>query len=120
MSTIMNMLQRMTAPPPAAEIPPTVETPLAIEIPPAVEIPPSETIQTHGMTSTSRYSIPATGRTFGTKKVDEAITRRKNRERPIFIKEYPFTEELMNVHLPFKFKEPTGDFDGTTDPINHI
>ncbi|KAL2552401.1 hypothetical protein Fot_06020 [Forsythia ovata] len=62
MTTIRNMLQRVTAPPPAAEIPPPVE------------IPPSETMQTQEMTSTSRYSIPAKWKNLLNEKVDEAIT----------------------------------------------
>ncbi|KAL2497762.1 Retrotrans gag domain-containing protein [Abeliophyllum distichum] len=53
-------------------------------------------------------------------KVDEAITRRKNRGRPISIKEDPFTEELMSVPLPLKFKESASDFDGTRNPIDDI
>ncbi|KAL2483345.1 uncharacterized protein Fot_44789 [Forsythia ovata] len=72
------------------------------------------------MTSTSHYSIPTNWENLLNEKVDEAIARRKNRRRSIYIKEDLFTEELMNVPLPLKFKEPTGDFDGTTDLIDHI
>ncbi|KAL2457881.1 Uncharacterized protein Adt_46176 [Abeliophyllum distichum] len=90
------------------------------KIPLVVEIPPSETMQTQEMTSTSRNSIPANWENILNEKVDEAIARRKNRGRPISIKEDSFTEEVMNVALPPKFKEPTGDFDSTTDPIDHL
>ncbi|KAL2491732.1 hypothetical protein Adt_27360 [Abeliophyllum distichum] len=64
MSNIMEMLQRMAAPPrtskvpPAAEVLPVTEAPPTAEISLAVEILQSETIQTHEMTSTSRHSIP--------------------------------------------------------------
>ncbi|KAL2532028.1 Uncharacterized protein Adt_05379 [Abeliophyllum distichum] len=34
--------------------------------------------------------------------------------------EDPFIEDVMFVPLPAKFKEPTGEFDGTGDPIDHI
>ncbi|KAL2544424.1 hypothetical protein Fot_13657 [Forsythia ovata] len=67
MTTIMNMLQRVIAPLPAAEIPP------------AFEIPPYETMQTHEMTSTSCYTIPANWENLLNEKVDKAIARRKNR-----------------------------------------
>ncbi|KAL2501342.1 Uncharacterized protein Fot_35190 [Forsythia ovata] len=126
MSNIMDMLHRMTTPPPIAEIPTTEETQPAAEIPPVAEIPPavevfpSETMQTWKMTSTSRYSIPSNWGSLLNEKIDDAIARRKNRGRPISIKEDLFTKELMNVPLPLKFTEPTGDFDGTTNPINHI
>ncbi|KAL2519804.1 hypothetical protein Fot_23727 [Forsythia ovata] len=106
----MEMLQRMAAQPrtseapPANEVPPTTEVPLAAEIPPAVEIPPSETIQTHEMTSTSRHSIPVNWEIILNDKVEEAIVRRKSRERPISIKEDSFTVDMMNVPLPLKFK----------------
>ncbi|KAL2466740.1 Uncharacterized protein Adt_42591 [Abeliophyllum distichum] len=77
-------------------------------------------MQTQEMTSTSRYSIPANWKNVLNKKVDEAIARRKNRGRPISIKDDLFIEELMNIPLPLKFKEPIDDFDGTNDPIDHI
>ncbi|KAL2486561.1 Uncharacterized protein Adt_31317 [Abeliophyllum distichum] len=111
---MMNILQRVTTPPPTVEILP------AVEIFPAIEIPPSEITQTHEMMSSSCYSIPKNWENLLNEKVDEAIVRRKNRKRPITIKEDPFTEELMSVPLPLKFEEPTGDFDGTTNPIDHI
>ncbi|KAL2497140.1 Uncharacterized protein Adt_22690 [Abeliophyllum distichum] len=53
-------------------------------------------------------------------KVEEAIAWRKSRVRPISIKEDPFKEDVMTAPLPLKFKEPTGEFDGTGDPIDHI
>ncbi|KAL2489546.1 hypothetical protein Fot_42838 [Forsythia ovata] len=95
MSTIIDTLQRMTAPPPTTEIPPTAgipptaevpsvaKIPPTVEIPPAVEIPPSETTQTHEMTSTSRCSIPTNWESILNEKFDEAIARRKNRGQPI-------------------------------------
>ncbi|KAL2537904.1 hypothetical protein Fot_19295 [Forsythia ovata] len=122
----MEMLQRMTTllhtldVPLVVEVPPAAEAPLATEVLPAIEILPSETIQTHKMTSTSRHSIPDNWESILNKKFEAAIARRKRRGRSISIKEDPFTKDVMNVHLPLKFKEPTGDFDGTTNPINHI
>ncbi|KAL2527139.1 Retrotrans gag domain-containing protein [Abeliophyllum distichum] len=116
----------MTVSPPATGIPTTEETEPAVEIPPVAEVPPaievlpSETMQTRKMTSTSRYSIPSNGESLLNEKIDDAIAWRKNRRRPISIKEDSFMEELMNVPLPLKFKKPTGDFDGMTDPIDHI
>ncbi|KAL2533521.1 Uncharacterized protein Adt_06872 [Abeliophyllum distichum] len=126
MSTIMEMLQRMTAPPHTLEVPSTIEVSPATEpqpvvkVPPAVKILPTETIQTHEMTSTCRHSIPVNWKSILSEKVVEAIAQRKSRRRPISIKEDLFTEEVMNVHLPSKFKKLTGDFDDTTDPIDHI
>ncbi|KAL2456264.1 Retrotrans gag domain-containing protein [Abeliophyllum distichum] len=104
------------------EIPQTAEVkiPPVVENPQAVEVSPSETMQTQEMTSTSRNSIPANWENILNEKVDEAITQRKNRRRPISIKGDPFTEEVMNVALLLKSKEPMGDFDGTTDPIDHL
>ncbi|KAL2513264.1 Uncharacterized protein Adt_18864 [Abeliophyllum distichum] len=92
-------------------IPQKKKNPLPTEIPSADEILPSKTMQTHEMTSTSRHSIPANWENILNEKVDEAIARRKNRGRPISIKEDPFIEELMSVPLPSKFKELSGDFD---------
>ncbi|KAL2474572.1 Uncharacterized protein Adt_35308 [Abeliophyllum distichum] len=126
LSTMMEMLSRMASQPHASEAPPTVEVPLAgdallaMEILPAVEVLPSETVQTHDATPTSRHSMPVIWESILNEKVEEAIARRKNRVRPISIKEDPFTEDVMIVPLPPKFKEPTGEFDGTGDPIDHI
>ncbi|KAL2552904.1 uncharacterized protein Fot_06523 [Forsythia ovata] len=126
MSTIMEILQRMTAPSPTSEVPPAIEISLAVEAPPALEVPPAvenlpfETIQTHKMTSTNCHSISVNWESILNEKADKAITRKKSRGRQISIKEDPFIEDVMNVPLPSKFKEPTGDFDGTTDPIDHI
>ncbi|KAL2480585.1 Uncharacterized protein Adt_33551 [Abeliophyllum distichum] len=120
MSTILEMLQRMTDPSRAPEATPAEEALLDAEVPPAVEVPPSENTHMHEMTSTSHHSIPANWESVLNEKVDEAIARRKSKGRPISIKEDPFTKDVMNVPLPLKFKEPTGDFDGTTDPIEHI
>ncbi|KAL2453075.1 Uncharacterized protein Adt_45812 [Abeliophyllum distichum] len=126
LSTMMEMLSRMASQPHASEATPAVEVPLAgdalpaMEIPPAVEVLPSETVQTHDATPTSRHSIPVNWESILNDKVEEAIARRKSRVRPISIKEDPFTEEVMVVPLPPKFKEPTGEFDGTGDPIDHI
>ncbi|KAL2471197.1 hypothetical protein Adt_39333 [Abeliophyllum distichum] len=86
MSTIMEMLQRMTTSFYTPEAPPAEEAPLAAEVPPAVDIPPSEATQTHEMTSTSRHSIPANWESILNEKVEEAITRRNSRVRPISIK----------------------------------
>ncbi|KAL2512244.1 hypothetical protein Adt_17844 [Abeliophyllum distichum] len=117
---MMEMLRRIAGPPhtPAAEAPPTADAPLAVEIPPVVEILPSETVQTYDAKPTSRHSIPVNWESILNDKVEEAIARRKNRVRPISIKEYPFTEDVMTAPLPPKFKEPTGEFDGTGDPID--
>ncbi|KAL2549205.1 uncharacterized protein Fot_10735 [Forsythia ovata] len=126
MSTIIEMLQRITAPnhtsevPSAPETPLTAEPPVTTEVSPAAEIPSSENMQAHETTSTSHYSIPANWESILNEKVDEAIARRKNRGRPISIKEDPFTDDVMSVPLPSKFKEPTRDFVGTIDPIDHI
>ncbi|KAL2519402.1 Retrotrans gag domain-containing protein [Abeliophyllum distichum] len=106
--------------PPAAEAPPVADAPPSCRNPPAVEIPPSETVQMHDATPTSRHSMPVNWESILNDKVEEAISRRKNRVRPISIREDPFTEEVMAVPLPPKFKEPTGEFDGTGDPIDHI
>ncbi|KAL2505524.1 Uncharacterized protein Adt_21145 [Abeliophyllum distichum] len=103
MSTMMEMLRRMAGQPHASEVPPAAEAPLAadappaLEIPPAVEILPSETVQTHDATPTSRHSIPVNWESILNDKVEEAIARRKNRVRPITIKEDPFTEDVMIV-----------------------
>ncbi|KAL2461914.1 Uncharacterized protein Adt_45334 [Abeliophyllum distichum] len=101
LSTMMEMLSRMASQPHASETPPAVEVPRAGDAPPAMEIPPAVEV------------LPS-------ETVEEAIARRKNRVRPISIKEDPFTEDVMIVPLPPKFKEPTGEFDGTGDPIDHI
>ncbi|KAL2526079.1 Uncharacterized protein Adt_11133 [Abeliophyllum distichum] len=102
------------------EAPPAADAPPAMEIPPAVEILPSEIVQTHELTPTSRHSIPVNWESILNDKVEEAIARSKSRGRPISIKEDPFTEDVMTASLPPKFKEPTGEFDGTGDPIDHI
>ncbi|KAL2494496.1 hypothetical protein Fot_38253 [Forsythia ovata] len=94
MSTILMMLQRVTAPPPLA-----VET-IPVEITP----PPEVTSSNHQIVQ----------------KIKKAIACRKNKGRSISIKEDLFIEELMNVPLPPKFKEPTDEFDGMTDPIDHM
>ncbi|KAL2527757.1 hypothetical protein Adt_12811 [Abeliophyllum distichum] len=126
MSTIIEMLQRMAAPPRTLEMPSVAEAPPVAKVPPAaeillaVEILPSETVQTHELTSTSRHSIPVNWKSILNDKVDEAIARRKNRGRLISIKEDPFTEDVMTVPLPPKFKEPTREFDGMGNPIDHI
>ncbi|KAL2488895.1 hypothetical protein Fot_42187 [Forsythia ovata] len=107
MLTIMEMLQRMTAPPYTSEVPPTTvipsaaKAPLATEFPLTDEILPSETIQTHETTSTSRHLIPLNWESVLN---EEVIARRKSRGRPILIKEDPFTEDIMIVPLPSKFK----------------
>ncbi|KAL2464948.1 Uncharacterized protein Adt_40799 [Abeliophyllum distichum] len=120
LSTMMKMLQRMAGPPYTSETLPAADAPPVVEIPPAIEILPSEIVQTHELTPTSRHSIPVNWKSILNDKVEEAITRRKSRGRPISIKEDPFTEDVMTVPLPPKFKEPTGEFDGTGDPIDHI
>ncbi|KAL2470612.1 Uncharacterized protein Adt_38748 [Abeliophyllum distichum] len=126
LSTMMEMLRRMADPPhtsevsPAAEAPPAEDALPAMEIPPAVEILPSETVQTHDLTPTSRHSIPVNWESILNDKVEEAIAPRKRKVRPISIKEDPFTEDVMTAPLPPKFKEPTREFDGTGDPIDHI
>ncbi|KAL2505506.1 Uncharacterized protein Adt_21127 [Abeliophyllum distichum] len=126
LSTMMEMLSRMVGPPhaseppPAAEAPPVADAPPAVEIPPTIEILPSETVQMHDAMPTSRHSIPVNWESILNDKVEEVIARRKNKVRPISIKEDPFTEDVMIVPLPPKFKEPTGEFDGTDDPIDHI
>ncbi|KAL2512929.1 Uncharacterized protein Adt_18529 [Abeliophyllum distichum] len=120
MSTIMEMLQGMTGPSHVQQATPVEEALQAPEVPPVVEVPPSETTNVNEMTPTSHHLIPTNWESILNEKVEEAIARRKSRGRPISIKEEPFTEEVMNVPLPQKFKEPIGEFDGTTDPIDHI
>ncbi|KAL2549763.1 hypothetical protein Fot_11293 [Forsythia ovata] len=85
MFAVVNMLQRVIAPPtaveniiatvntPVTDHPPAAENPPATEIHPTVEIPPSETMQTHEMTSTSRYLIPANWENILNEKVDESV-----------------------------------------------
>ncbi|KAL2550918.1 hypothetical protein Fot_12448 [Forsythia ovata] len=79
MSTITEMLQRMTALPPiskiplAAEVPPVAEAPPTAEVLLAVKILPSKTIQTLEMTSTIRHSIPVNWEIILNEKVDEVI-----------------------------------------------
>ncbi|KAL2491127.1 hypothetical protein Adt_26755 [Abeliophyllum distichum] len=103
MSTIMEMLQRMTAPPhilevpSAVEVPPAIESQPTVEVLPTVEILPTKTIQTHEMTYTSRHSIPVNWESILSEKVEEAIAQRKSRGRPISIKEDSFTEEMPSV-----------------------
>ncbi|KAL2550341.1 Uncharacterized protein Fot_11871 [Forsythia ovata] len=98
----MAMLQRTTTPPLPAENQPTE----------AVHLPET--------TSSNNQTIPANLDNLLSQKINEAIAQRKNRGRPISIKENPFMEELMSVPLPSKFKKPTDEFDSTTDSINHI
>ncbi|KAL2489095.1 Uncharacterized protein Fot_42387 [Forsythia ovata] len=62
MSTIMEMLQRMTAPPHTSEAPPSVEPPATepqpdIEVPPAAKILPNETMQTHEIRRSLSLSV---------------------------------------------------------------
>ncbi|KAL2469643.1 Ribonuclease H [Abeliophyllum distichum] len=120
MSTIMEMLQEMTGPSHVQQATPTEEVPQAPEAPPTVDVPPSKTTHMNEMTPTSHHLILANWKSILNEKVEEAIARRKSSGRPISIKEEPFTEEVMNVPLSQKFKEPTAEFDGTTDPIDHI
>ncbi|KAL2508036.1 hypothetical protein Fot_31683 [Forsythia ovata] len=87
-----------------SRVPQAAEAPSVVKVPSSVEILSSETTQTHETTSTSRYSIPANSESILNEKVDEAIVRRKNRGRPISIKDDPFTEDVINVPLPLKFK----------------
>ncbi|KAL2512316.1 Uncharacterized protein Adt_17916 [Abeliophyllum distichum] len=123
---MMEMLRRMAGLPHTSEVPPAtealpaVDAPPTVEIFPTVEILPSETVQTNDFTPTSRHSIPVNWESIFNDKVEEAIARRKSRVRPISIKEDPFTEDVMTAPLPPKFKEPTREFDGTGDPIDHI
>ncbi|KAL2512955.1 Uncharacterized protein Adt_18555 [Abeliophyllum distichum] len=111
MSTIMEMLQGMAGHSHEQQATPAEEAPQAPEAPPTVEVLPSETIHVNEMTSTSHHQIPTNWESILNEKIEEAIARRKSRGRPITIKEEP---------LPPKFKEPIGEFDGTTDPIDHI
>ncbi|KAL2505744.1 Uncharacterized protein Adt_21365 [Abeliophyllum distichum] len=120
MSTIMGMLQGMAGPSHVQQTMLAEEAPQAPEVPPAVEVPPSETTHVNEMTPTSHHLIPTNWESIVNEKVEEAIARSKSRGRPISINEEPFTEEVMNVPLSQKFKEPTGEFDGTTNPIDHI
>ncbi|KAL2517652.1 Retrotrans gag domain-containing protein [Abeliophyllum distichum] len=91
-----------------------------MEISPAVEILPSKTVQTRELTPTSRHSTPVNWKSILNDKVEEAIAKRKGRVRLISIKEDPFTEDVMTAPLSPKFKEPTEEFDGTGDLIDHI
>ncbi|KAL2514730.1 uncharacterized protein Fot_28701 [Forsythia ovata] len=72
------------------------------------------------MTSTSRHPIPVNWESILNDKVEEAIVQRNSKGRPISIKEDSFTEDVTNVPLSPKFKEPTGEFDGMGNPIDHI
>ncbi|KAL2558941.1 hypothetical protein Fot_03680 [Forsythia ovata] len=98
----MAMLQRATVPPPA------------------IENQHAEAAHLLETTSSNNHTIPENLDNLLSQKINEAIAQRKNRGRLISIKKDPFTEELMNVPLPSEFKEPTDDFDGTTNPIDHI
>ncbi|KAL2480169.1 Retrotrans gag domain-containing protein [Abeliophyllum distichum] len=120
MSTIMEMLQGMAGQSHVQQATPAEAAPQAPEVPPAVEVPSSETVNVNEMTPTSHHLIPNDWESILNENVEEEIARRKSRGRPITIKEEPFTEEVMNVSLPQKFKEPAGEFDGMTDPIDHI
>ncbi|KAL2461269.1 Peptidase A2 domain-containing protein [Abeliophyllum distichum] len=102
MFAIMEMLQRATALPLA-----TVNQPVEAAHPPET-------------TSSNNHTIKENLDNLLSQKINEAIAQRKNKGRPISIKEDPFIEELMSVHLPTKFKEPTDVFDDTNDPIDHI
>ncbi|KAL2474928.1 Uncharacterized protein Adt_35664 [Abeliophyllum distichum] len=92
MSTIMEMLQRMTAPlhtsevPPAAEVPPAMKSQPAVEVLPAVEILPIETIQTHEMTSTSCHSIPINWESILSKKSGGGDHKKKDQGKANFYK----------------------------------
>ncbi|KAL2491830.1 Uncharacterized protein Adt_27458 [Abeliophyllum distichum] len=68
MSTIMEMLQRMTSPPHAPQATP-------------VEISPSETTHMHEITPTSRHLIPTNWESVMNEKVEEVIAQRKSRGR---------------------------------------
>ncbi|KAL2501292.1 hypothetical protein Fot_35140 [Forsythia ovata] len=98
----MAILQKTTAPPLHA-----MEAP-HVEIAPMEGSTPNVPIMTLNFES------------FLNQKVDEAISRKKDEGRPTSIKEEPFTEEVMMVPLPSKFKEPIDEFDGTSYPIDHI
>ncbi|KAL2468623.1 uncharacterized protein Fot_50199 [Forsythia ovata] len=81
--------------------------------PPVEETPPDESTPTQA-SAPEFTAIPRNFESLLNQKVEEAITRRKNKGRPISIKEEPFTEEVMAIPLPSKFYEPTYGFDGTT------
>ncbi|KAL2545115.1 uncharacterized protein Fot_14348 [Forsythia ovata] len=100
-STIMAMLHTTTAPLPT-------------------ENQPAEAVHLLETTSSNNQTIRTNLDSLLSQKINEAIAQRKNRGRLISIKEDPFTEELMSVPLPSKFEEPTNEFDGTIDPIDHI
>ncbi|KAL2549578.1 hypothetical protein Fot_11108 [Forsythia ovata] len=101
-TTIMAMLQRTTA-----------------HLPPIVETPPNESMPTH---ASAPYvtAILSNFKRLLNQMIEEAIARRKNKGCLISIKEKLFTEEVMVVPLPLKFKELTDGFDGTTDLNDHI
>ncbi|KAL2515468.1 hypothetical protein Fot_29439 [Forsythia ovata] len=98
----MTILQRAIA-----HLPPAVETPLE-KFTPTQALAPNVT------------NILLNFENHLNQKMEEAITRRKNKGRPISIKEEPFTEKAMIVLFLSKFKELTDGFDGTTYLIDHI
>ncbi|KAL2480747.1 Uncharacterized protein Adt_33713 [Abeliophyllum distichum] len=80
MSTIMEILQRMTGPPHAPQATPAEEVPQVPEAESAVDVPPSETTDMNETTPTSHHLIPANWKSVLNEKVEEAIAQRKNRD----------------------------------------
>ncbi|KAL2466252.1 Uncharacterized protein Adt_42103 [Abeliophyllum distichum] len=56
-----------------------------------------------------------------TKKIESALTKRKDKRRQIVLGEDPFAPEIMAVPLPKGFKQPMIEsYDGVTDPLDHL
>ncbi|XP_022880800.1 uncharacterized protein LOC111398077 [Olea europaea var. sylvestris] len=54
-------------------------------------------------------------------KIDDALSKRKDRRRQMVLEEDPFAPEIMAVPLPKSFKQPMIEaYDGVTDPLDHL
>ncbi|CAI9759472.1 unnamed protein product [Fraxinus pennsylvanica] len=56
-----------------------------------------------------------------TQKIDDALTKRKDRRRQMVFEEDPFVHDIMSGPLPKGFKQPIIEaYDGVTDPLDHL
>ncbi|KAL2458152.1 Uncharacterized protein Adt_46053 [Abeliophyllum distichum] len=55
------------------------------------------------------------------RKIDDALSKRKDRRRQMVLEEDPFAPEIMAVPLLKGFKKPMIEaYDGVTDPLDHL
>ncbi|XP_022883099.1 uncharacterized protein LOC111399839 [Olea europaea var. sylvestris] len=54
-------------------------------------------------------------------KIDDALSKRKDKRRHMVLEEDPFAPEIMAIPLPKGFKQPLIEaYDGVTDPLEHL